>query len=118
MDMLNKFKDYINNIKPNDKIALVYHGFCGDGVCSAVITVKALERIINKKSDLIIHQDRIEFNSEDIKNLKNNKITHAIFVDLSLNKSINELREVSKSIKILIIDHHDFKEDFSSENLL
>ncbi|MBS3152547.1 DHH family phosphoesterase [Candidatus Woesearchaeota archaeon] len=114
MDHIQEFNSYIKNIKPEDKITVVYHGFCGDGVCSAIITVKSLERTLERKVDITIHEPNVGFSNTLFEKLKTEKINKVIFVDLAIYKSIDIIKKAEKLFDILVIDHHEYTNDLNS----
>ena len=38
--IVQRFVDFVKDIKKDDKTAVFYHAYCTDGVCSAVLTTK------------------------------------------------------------------------------
>lgn len=117
MDYIQKFKDFINNIKVSDNIAIFYHSMCTDGLCSCIITSKAITKITNVIPKLYI-QNEHEITKENIKLLKDNYINKIIFVDLCPDKSFKDLRLLEKDHDILIIDHHKYLNNFNSDKTL
>src|SRR3989344_5338797 len=108
MDLIENFKEYINNIKESDNLAVFYHAFCTDGLCSCVLTSKAITKIKGFKPKYHIHHLKYEIDDNTINFLKNKKIKKAIFVDLSLTARLDKIKEAEEFAEILIIDHHKF----------
>ena len=117
-DIIKKLELYLNNIKSEDKIIVIYHGFCGDGVCSAVITIKSLERILKRKVDFHFHSPSHEINKELLDLVIKNKIKKVIFVDLYPNYPKEAIKELENYSDILVIDHHQYHTDINSEKTL
>ena len=115
LDQINKLKAYINNIKEKDKIAIIYHGFCCDGVCSAVITSRSLERILKRKVDFHVHNPSHEITQEIFDFLIKNKVKKLLFVDMFPYKPVELYEKTEKNCNILIIDHHPYNKDINSE---
>ncbi len=115
MKILEKFKEYIKNIKKEDKIAVLYHAHCADGLSSCIILNKSLERILKRKIDYNIHYTYFEITDDIIKFFKKNKINKVIFVDLSIYINENMIREAEKYVDLLIIDHHEYINDINNE---
>lgn len=115
MEIIDKFKAYIKNIKKGDKVAVFYHAFCTDGLCSCIITSKAITKITNVKPAYHIHYVNYHINDETIKFLKEKKITKAIFVDLSLDIDAEKIKEAENYSDLLIIDHHKYRTDLNSD---
>ncbi|MEK6947799.1 MAG: DHH family phosphoesterase [Nanoarchaeota archaeon] len=118
MDYIEKFKDFINNIKESDNIAIFYHSMCTDGLCSCIITSKAINKIKNFKVKFHYEYKFYEVNDSCIEFVKNNNIKKCIFVDLSLDAKIDKLKKLEKYSEVLVIDHHKFSVDFNSNKTL
>ncbi len=105
MTLLHNFDQYIKNISPTDRIA-VLHDTDPDGICSAVITAKSIERLKNKK----ITFRKPLFDRVILPKLQNTlkakKITKLIILDISIDQNEKDLKKLSKKTDILIIDHH------------
>lgn len=114
MEILEKFKHYILNIKKEDKIAVLYHAFCCDGLCSCILVNKSIERILNRKVDFNIHYTKFEITEDIIKFFKENHISKAIFVDLSISINEDMIKKAEKIADLLVIDHHEYNKDFNS----
>src|SRR3989344_215606 len=114
MDLIKRFGEYINNIKKEDKIAILYHANCCDGLCSCIITNKALERILKRKVDFNIHYTHFEITEEIIEFFKKNKIKKVIAVDLSLYAKSDMIKKAENYVDLLIIDHHEHKGNINS----
>ena len=94
-----KGKDFVDNLKPSDKVILVHHKDC-DGTYSAAIVAIALERL-NKKINKII-AGTTEKNDDIVKAIKPyNKV---IIVDIGIDLLFKELNRMGK--EILYLDHH------------
>jgi single-stranded DNA-specific DHH superfamily exonuclease len=115
MDLIDKFQNYVKNIKLTDKICVLYHGYCGDGLGSAVITIKSLERILKRKVDFRIHYTVFEITDELIDYFKKNSITKVVVVDNALYAREDMIKKAENVVDILIIDHHEYVNDLNSE---
>ncbi|MFA4887080.1 MAG: DHHA1 domain-containing protein [Candidatus Nanoarchaeia archaeon] len=116
-EFIAKLKLFLNNINESDRVGLFYHAFCTDGVCSAVITAKAFEKIAKRRIDFIEQLPVFEINEQLLTLFKEKRITKAIFVDLSLKQNEFLMKKAPEIVDILIIDHHEFKEDINSERI-
>ena len=117
MEINAKFKNYIKSLKEEDNIAIFYHAFCTDGLCSCVIISKAIEKITKIKPKYHIHHKFYEITDETIDFIKKEKIKKAIFVDISLDAKPEKITEAGQYADILIIDHHKFKKDLNSDKI-
>ncbi len=118
MDLKETFKNYIKNLKQEDNIHVYYHAYCADGLCSAVITTKAIERIQNLKIKNIIAHKFYEVTPELIKQVKENKAKKVIFADLSIDAKPEMIKQLEKEAEILIIDHHQYENSLESEKTI
>jgi len=96
---------FIKNLKKQDNLAIISHNDL-DGLASA----KVLEKISSPKLIELISYDKI---SSLLPLLKRNKINKIIFLDLSLDFP-GSLSSFESLAEVLIIDHHQFKNDLSS----
>ena len=106
-------KKFLENIRSDDKVALIYHTDM-DGVCSAALVYNIFKKI-NKKYDKNISIYKSFSGSYDnieniLKETKDYDIT--IIVDIAFDG------EVEPDRKILLIDHHLVKKDMNSKNLV
>ncbi len=100
--MLEKIKSLAPEITAQDKKITIISHYDTDGICSAAIMAKALERLDKNFSVKIIKQ----LEKEIIKNLPKDRIL--IFLDLGSGnlEHINKLKNI-----IYIIDHHEIEEN-------
>ncbi len=98
-EMFKQGKEFIEKLKPSDKVILVHHKDA-DGTYSAAIVAIALQRL-NKKIDKII-TGTTERSDEIVKAIQ--KYNKAIIVDIGIDLLFKELNEMNK--EILYIDHH------------
>ncbi len=99
LEEITKFADAFLNETKNKKIQLIGH-FDTDGITSAAIITKTLERLGKTFTTKIIKQ----LSEEEIKSLPKDKVI--IFVDLG-SGSIEKLMELKNPI--FVIDHHEIK---------
>ena len=115
-DVVERFESYLKNVKENDTLAVGYHVFCTDGVCSALITVKSLERLLKRK--ITLTKGFLPFDADSILNwVKENKINKLILVDLGIHVDVSFMKELEKITETLVLDHHEFKKDWQSEKI-
>ncbi len=115
-EVLRRVDTFLLNVTPKDKVCII-HDTDPDGVCSAVIIAKCVERLRNKKVDLRIPMDKTQYGITDkmLKQLKNKKITKLITTDFSAEQNPERLEELEKQMEILVIDHHKLYNDYKSD---
>jgi single-stranded DNA-specific DHH superfamily exonuclease len=112
---LKKVDRFLLDITPQDKVAII-HDTDPDGVCSAVIIAKCIERLRGKKVDLRIPLDKKNYgiNKSMLRKLSQKKINKLITCDFSPEHDIPLLKEVEKQADILAIDHHKLYSDYQT----
>lgn len=117
--LLKRFRSFVLGIKPTDRIALLYHTD-PDGICSGVITAKAIERIAGNKIllPLIQGHSEIAISHGTIQKLKRAGINKFIAVDQAVDDKPGQIRKIEKFASILILDHHMLKADLNSGKTL
>jgi len=112
-----RFEKWISGVKKEDRIAILHHTD-PDGISSAVIMNKIIEKIRGKPIDLRLNQKseelfltRLTYNKITEKNI--NKL---IIVDMGVDQAKNNLLEkIQKFTEVLIIDHHKVYKDVNSK---
>jgi len=109
--VLSQAQKFFNDIKPEDKIALI-HDADPDGICSGVLTAHLIKRLKNKKVDLTL-AGREQWR-KSVNLLRKNKITKIIFLDISGEQFPELIRQMSGFSDVIIIDHHKiYADDFA-----
>jgi len=105
--LLEKVDGFLRSITKKDKVCII-HDTDPDGVCSAIIMAKCVERLRGKKIEMHIPVDKKQYGITTgmMKVLKKKKITKLITVDFSAEHDIPKLKKLEKQMQILIIDHH------------
>jgi len=107
---LEKFDKFVKGISSEDKVALISHVDL-DGITSVKVVSSCLNIAVRK------FVDYSDVDVKFIQKLKSGGITKIIFTDISItNKNI--LVEAEKFAEVLIIDHHQFKEDLNSDKTI
>ena len=117
MLLIEEFKNFILTIKEEDNIAIFYHKMCVDGLCSAIIVSKSIERITKIKPKFHIPSEH-EINDNTIEFIKTNKIKKIIFIDLLPCRYPEKLEAIGRLAKVMIVDHHKFNLDNIPSNIL
>jgi len=108
---------FLMSFSPKEKIAIV-HDYDPDGLCSAVIMNRLIERLRGKPADLHFTPPRGAKNTvapEVFAKLRQKKITKVIFTDLAVHEDAAAVKKLEKQCEIMIIDHHQFFHDLTSE---
>ncbi len=108
---------FLMSFSPDEKIALV-HDADPDGLCSAVLMNKLIARLRGKPADLHLTPPKGTRNTvalEILEVLKKKKIAKVIFTDLGVHEDAATIKKLEKQCEILIIDHHTFFQDITSE---
>ncbi len=104
----NKFSEFIDSLNEEDLIAIVSHKADLDGIISA----KVVSKVVQFSEVFLV--DYNDLNKKFITLLKNKGFTKIIITDMNF-KNKEDINLIEAFAKLLIIDHHQFKEDFNSE---
>lgn len=117
--VLKKVDSFLRNITKQDKVCII-HDTDPDGVCSAVIIAKCIERLRGKKIDVRIPLDKKQYGITDsmLKRIKQKKITKLITTDFSAEHNIPVLKKIEKQADILVVDHHKLYADYHSDKTI
>ncbi len=97
-----KLKDFMNNLKKEDRVAIVYHPD-SDGLCAGVISAHAVKLARGKPIDA--HRNSFQrMSSKTVKWLR--KFNKVIFVDLGIEKNKDQVKDITKHADLVCIDHH------------
>ncbi len=116
MDLLKQFDEFVRNLTRDDVIGVIFHAD-PDGICSAVISAIAIERLLKKKIALFHTQGhtQIAVESDLVKYLRDKGVTKAIFVDLAIDQKPENFYELEQYMDCLVIDHHKLYYNLNSE---
>lgn len=117
--ILEKVDQFLLGITPKDKVAII-HDTDPDGICSAVIIAKAIERLRGKKIQLHIPLDKAQYGitPKMQKQLTSKKINKLITTDFSAEHNIPLLQELEKTMELLVIDHHKLYTDYQTDKTI
>jgi single-stranded DNA-specific DHH superfamily exonuclease len=108
---------FLMSFSPKEKIALV-HDYDPDGLSSAVIMNKLIERLRGRPADAHFtppHGSKNTIAPETFAELKKRNISKVNFTDLGIHEDAAAIKRLEKQCEILIIDHHRFFADITSE---
>lgn len=108
---------FMMSFSPKEKIAII-HDADPDGVCSAVVLNRMIERLRGKPADWHYSTRKPNRNTiapDIVKALKSKKISKVIFTDLPVHEDAAAVKALEKECEILIIDHHTFFQDITSD---
>lgn len=117
--MLERVDTFLRAIKPDDKLCII-HDTDPDGICSAVIMAKCVERLCGATLALRMPLDKRQYGIADHMRdeIRKKGITVLITTDFSAEEQRDVLKELEKEMKILIVDHHKLDQDYQSNNVV
>ena len=117
--LLKRVDDFLRGITKQDKVCII-HDTDPDGVCSAIIMAKCVERLRGKKIDLHMPMDKMQYGITKAmkKKIKQEKITKLITTDFSAERNMPVLKEMEKQANILVVDHHKLYKDYQSKKTI
>jgi single-stranded DNA-specific DHH superfamily exonuclease len=116
--LIKRFEDFILNLKKKDKIAIIHHTD-PDGICSAVIMNKIVEKIRKKPIDFIISQESVLIQKSILDQLKNKRINKLIITDICVDQyNSSKLKKIAKFAEIVILDHHKLYKNLNSKKII
>ena len=118
--LLIKFETWMKELKQDDTIAILHHTD-PDGVSSAVILSKTIEKIREKPVDIRLNQksDELFITNATYLKLTHAKINKLIILDMSVDQAKNKvLEKIQQFAEILILDHHKVYRNVNSKKCL
>ena len=114
--LLARFDQFCSGLSRNDRIAIVHHSDA-DGICSALIAAKAVEKLTGKKPVVV---QRYEYGNralalKALKSIKAKKANVLIVVDLGIDGQPYNIEEKCPFEKGLVIDHHKMYKDLNTK---
>ncbi len=113
MDRVKAFDGFMRSIKPEDRVLLVYHRDT-DGLCSALVVSKALEKLRGKPADFVESAEYAEFPAI-LKKARALKPSRIICADLSIDQRKEIIHELESIAPLCVIDHHKLYNDLQSD---
>ena len=115
--LVKRFKEFCKGLSKNDRVAILHHSD-SDGLCSAVITAKAIESLTGKKPVVVRHYEygNVKQGKKAASLMKKKKANILIVLDIGIDSAPHSLQEYCAFEKCLIIDHHTMYKDLNSEN--
>ncbi|MBN1940996.1 MAG: hypothetical protein JW772_02325, partial [Candidatus Diapherotrites archaeon] len=118
-ELIEKFKIFCENLEKTDKIAIVHHSDA-DGIAAGAIAAKAVFKLSGKKPVFMrsySYGDKL--NEEKIINsLISKGVNKLLIVDLGIDSPEKRFEKVKFLDYCVVIDHHQYKEDFNSKKVL
>ncbi|MBD3259170.1 hypothetical protein GF371_00905 [Candidatus Woesearchaeota archaeon] len=116
--LIDRFIEFIHNIKPSDKIAIFYDND-PDGICSGVLMFKALKLL--GCTPIIFEcapHDEPRYYDEIIERMQQKKINKIFLLDLVVEQKHDVMKKLEKFAELVIIDHHPFDRDLTSKRTI
>ena len=103
--LIDDFIDFVNSISNKDRIAIL-HDADADGISSAIILEKSLERL-NKNVVFTTHEvaKRKKLDEEIYVQMKKKKVKHVFVLDMAMDMTKDSIAFL-KEFKAVEIDHH------------
>ncbi len=113
----DNFFSFLKNIDETDKIGIIAHGTCNDGLISSIFLNEILKDKFPKmfKPFLVFSDYDLDIFEKISKEFKINKINKVFVLDMSINSEIVEsFEQFCKEFDVCYIDHHpsDFEIKF------
>lgn len=108
---------FLMSFSREEKIAII-HDYDPDGLASAVIISRMIERLRGKPADFVFPPPKGSKSTiapEVFAELKKRRIKKVIIADLGVHEDSQAVKKLEKQCEILIIDHHQFFQDLTSE---
>jgi len=104
---IERFDRLISEITDNNRLAVIHHTD-PDGVCSGVLLAQMLRRVRKKPIELRHNQraNEIALTQKTVDLLKEKKITHVFITDMAADEGANQIKQLERFAKVIIIDHH------------
>ena len=114
-----KFNRFCSNLKESDNIAIIHHSDA-DGICSALITAKAIERLAGKRPVAVCPYEygNIEQGRKAVMEMHRKKANKLVVVDIGIDSAPHGLGEKYSFEECLVIDHHKMYRDLNGKNLV
>lgn len=113
MDRRKQFSQFVKGIKPSDELAVLYDTDA-DGICSAVIFARALEKF-GHKVERFIPCSHANFNQARIEALRKENVNKIVMLDFSADQYDFLPQTIKNFDAILVIDHHKLYKDYNSK---
>ena len=104
-----KFEKWVSDLKSSDRVGVMCHSDA-DGLCSGVIILTGIEKLIGKKMRYVFFQDERAPTKALFNFVIKNKLTRLVVTDMGLGDNKKALLELTQKVKVLVIDHHVAKE--------
>ncbi|MEK6941786.1 MAG: DHHA1 domain-containing protein [archaeon] len=111
-----EFKSFAKNFRADDRIAIVYDSD-PDGLSSAVIASKAIERLRGNAPEAVFFQSHsiVSLQDSTLQKLKEHKINKLIVLDLAVDQDAKQVKKAEKFLYLLVLDHHKTYKNISSK---
>ena len=118
-ELLEGFKQFCHSLSPKDRVAIIHHSDA-DGICSALVTARAVEKLTGKRPVVVQHYEygNRKLAKKAISSMKKKKANVLIIVDVAVDGESGSVGERFQFEKCLVLDHHRMHKDLNGENLL
>lgn len=105
------FYDFVDSISKKDKIGVVTH-IDLDGIASGIF----LQKILESKNLKIDFMKFLEYNADSLKPILKKDIDVLFFTDWNVDNYPEDLTNLRKKYKILVVDHHPPNKDLKDKS--
>jgi single-stranded DNA-specific DHH superfamily exonuclease len=111
-----RFMQFCRNLSTEDRVAIIHHSDA-DGLCSALITAKAIERITKRRPVAVMPYEygNVKQGRMARDTVKKKKANIVIVVDLGIDSAPHGFESACTFQKCLVIDHHKMYKDLNDE---
>jgi single-stranded DNA-specific DHH superfamily exonuclease len=105
------FHDFVNSLSKEDKIGIITHTDL-DGLASGIF----LQKILESKGLKIQFIEFVNYNPGVLKEVINKEFDVLFFTDWNVDNYPEELEEIRRKSRFLVIDHHPPNEDLKNKS--
>jgi len=118
-ELLERFKKFCKGLSKQDNIAIIHHSDA-DGFCSALVTAKAIEKLVGKMPVFLqpYEYGNVEQATKAVSQMREKKVNTIIVLDIGIDSAPHQLGDKADFEKCLIIDHHKMYKDLNDDKIV
>lgn len=116
---IERFDRVISELDSKSRVAVIHHTD-PDGVCSGVLCAQMIRRVRGSPIELRHNQraNEIALTAQTVDLLKQKKITHVFITDMAADEGPDQIKQVERFAKVIILDHHPKMPGVSSQKTI